>query len=102
MQLTFALLQVCRSAGYFEHALYVAYTAEQFLVCLDILIEDRQAWDEALDHLDTLSRPQRAEALQKFGKVIVHTISPFSRAYKNSFLTYICQEFIVRYGILMV
>lgn len=63
------MLQVCRSAGYFEHALYVADAAEQPLVYLDILIEDLKAWDGALEHLDTLSRSECAAALQKFGKV---------------------------------
>ena len=44
-QATAALgLQVCRGAGYHEHALYVALAAEEPQVYLDILLEDCQRW----------------------------------------------------------
>lgn len=63
------LLQVCRSAGYFEHALFVAQAATETEWYLDILLEDLHAWDDALAYLQDLARQQAAAALKKHGKV---------------------------------
>lgn len=60
---------MCRSAGYFEHALYVAQAAQLPGVYLDILVEDCRSWDEALAHLQGLPLESAATALQKHGKV---------------------------------
>ena len=62
-------MQVCRSAGYFKHALDVALAAEHSDTYLDILIEDCKQWDEALAYLLTEPRKNAALALQKYGKV---------------------------------
>jgi hypothetical protein len=60
--------QVCRSAGYFEHALAVAQAAGEPEWCLEILLEDCRQFDEALDFLRGLPRPQAAAALHRHGK----------------------------------
>lgn len=61
--------QVCRSAGYYEHALYVAQAAEEPEWYLDILLEDCQQYNEALVYLQDLPRQQAAAALTRHGKV---------------------------------
>ena len=43
--------QVCRAAGYYEHALAVAQAAAEPEWCLEILLEDCRQFDEALDFL---------------------------------------------------
>ncbi len=60
--------QVCRSAGYFEHALAVAQAASEPEWCLEILLEDCRQFDEALDFLRGLARQQAAAALHRHGK----------------------------------
>ena len=60
--------QVCRSAGYFEHALAVAQAAGEPEWCLEILLEDCRQYDEALDFLRGLPSPQAAAALHRHGK----------------------------------
>lgn len=60
--------QVCRAAGYYEHALAVAQAASEPEWCLEILLEDCRQYDEALDFLRGLPRPQAAAALHRHGK----------------------------------
>ena len=62
-------MQVCRSAGYYEHALYVAQAAKEPEWYLDILLEDCQQYDEALAYRQDLPRQQAAAALTRHGKV---------------------------------
>ena len=62
-------MQVCRAAGYFEHALSVARAAGEHELYLDILLEDCSGYDEALTYLQTLPASQAAAVLQKHGKV---------------------------------
>ena len=62
-------LQVCRAAGYYEHALGVAKSAGEHELYLDILLEDCSGFDEALTYLQTLPASQAASVLQKHGKV---------------------------------
>lgn len=69
MTLLMLLLQVCRTAGYFEHALFVAQAAAETEWYLDILLEDLHAWEDALAYLQDLARQQAAAALKKHGKV---------------------------------
>ena len=61
--------QVCRAAGYHEHALFVAQAAGEPAVYLDVLLADCAAFDEALAYLEGLPRTAAAEALKKYGKV---------------------------------
>lgn len=61
--------QVCRAAGYFQHALFVCQAAAETQWYLDILLEDVQSWEDALAYLQDLPRQQAAAALKKHGKV---------------------------------
>ena len=38
---------------------------------LDVLLEDMHSYDEALAFLDGLSRPNMADALKKYGKLLI-------------------------------
>lgn len=60
--------QVCRAAGYHEHAMFVAQAAGESAVYLDVLLFDCAAFDEALTYLEGLSRRAAADALKKYGK----------------------------------
>lgn len=62
-------VQVCRAAGYYEHALAVAQAAGEPEWHLDILLEDCHSYDEALVYLQSLPRQQAAAALGRHGKV---------------------------------
>eukprot|EP00884_Botryococcus_braunii_P005454 jgi/Botrbrau1/1490/Bobra.178_3s0045.1 len=64
-------VKVCRAAGYYEHALFVAQAAKEAGWYLDILLEDCSAFDEALAYLQDLPPDQATAALQKYGKVLV-------------------------------
>lgn len=68
-------MQVCRAAGYYEHALYVAQAAKEAGWYLDILLEDCAAYDEALTYLQDLPPDQATAALQKYGKVGTHLVT---------------------------
>ena len=63
-----SLMQVCRAAGYYQHALFVSQAAAETQWYLDILLEDMQSWDDALAYLQNLPRQQAAAALKKHGK----------------------------------
>ena len=67
---------MCRSAGYYEQALHVAQRAGENEWYLDILLEDMQAWDEALAFLQALPRQQCATALRKHGKALPYLAWP--------------------------
>lgn len=75
-----ACAQVCRSAGYYEHALHVAQAAGEPEWYLDILLEDCQQYDEALAYLQDLHRQQAAAALTRHGKVGGLQTLPFRRS----------------------
>ena len=66
--------QVCRTAGYYEHALAVAQAAGEPEWYLDILLEDCHSYDEALVYLQALPRQQAAAALGRHGKVTAFAI----------------------------
>ncbi|KAL6781149.1 VPS11 [Auxenochlorella protothecoides x Auxenochlorella symbiontica] len=63
-----AVVQVCRAAGYFSHALAVARAAGDDTTYLDVLLEDCGRWDEGLDHMRGMGRRAAAAALLKHGK----------------------------------
>jgi hypothetical protein len=62
---------VLKSAGYYLHALLVAEQAEQWEWTLEVLLDDMQSYDQALTFLDTLSRPEVAAALRRYGKLLI-------------------------------
>lgn len=61
-----------RSAGYFQHALFITKASKQVQVCLDILMDDMVQYDEAVEFLQQLPRKEAAQAVQRHGKVL-HT-----------------------------
>ena len=61
--------QVCRGAGLFEQALFVAQAAGEPLWYLEILVDDCKLYDEALTYLGSLPRRQAAQAVHTFGQV---------------------------------
>lgn len=65
-------VKVCRTAGYYQHALFVSQAAAETEWYLDILLEDMQSWDDALAYLQDLPRQQAAAALKKHGKVLLN------------------------------
>ncbi|KAK9806296.1 hypothetical protein WJX72_009074 [[Myrmecia] bisecta] len=65
-------VKVCRAAGYFEHALFVAQAAGEAQWYLDILLEDCANYDEALAYLQGLPRREAAAALKKYGKSLIN------------------------------
>ncbi len=73
-------VQVCRAAGYYEHALAVAQAAGEPEWYLDILLEDCHSYDEALVYLQSLPRQQAATALGRHGKVGVLSFQIQSRS----------------------
>ena len=60
---------MCRGAGLFEQALFVAQAAGEPLWYLEILVDDCKLYDEALTYLGTLPRRQAARAVHTFGQV---------------------------------
>ncbi|KAG1673844.1 hypothetical protein FOA52_012869 [Chlamydomonas sp. UWO 241] len=64
-------VRVLRAAGYHQHALWVASAACQPEWVLEILLDDTAAYDDAIAFLDTLPRPARAQALRRYGKVLI-------------------------------
>lgn len=64
-------INVCRQAGYYEHAVYLAKTYNQPEEYLRIQIEDREEWKDAVRYIRTLG-PEAAEAnLKKYGKTLL-------------------------------
>jgi hypothetical protein len=64
-------IKVCRSSGYYDHALYVAEHAGETSWYLRILLEDCQRYEDALTYLSNLSSHRAVEALKKYGKMLV-------------------------------
>ena len=60
-----------RSAGYYKHALEVAHLANEPNWYLDILLEDQGNYDEGIKFVFGLPRKQAADAMKKYGKVLV-------------------------------
>ena len=64
-------IKVCRSSGYYDHALYVAEHAGETSWYLRILLEDCQRYEDALHYLSNLKSHKAVEALKKYGKMLV-------------------------------
>ena len=62
-------VQVCRAAGLYGQAQWVAQAAGEPLWYLEILVEDCQLYDEALAYLGQLPRALAADAVHRFGQV---------------------------------
>lgn len=64
-------VRVCRSAGYYQHALYVAKRAGEHESYLKILLEDLGRYDEALQYITSLPFFEEAVTLKQYGKILV-------------------------------
>lgn len=64
-------IRVCRSAGYHEHAMYVAKKAERHEWYLKILLEDLGSYQEALQYISCLEPNQAGVTLQEYGKILI-------------------------------
>ncbi|CAH7676498.1 vacuolar protein sorting 11 [Phakopsora pachyrhizi] len=64
-------IKVCRQAGYFEHALYLAKQYNQDQDYLRIQIEDRSEWLDALNYMRALGRDGAESNLLKYGKPLL-------------------------------
>jgi hypothetical protein len=64
-------IKLCRQAGYFDHALYLAKKHNEHEWYLKILLEDARRFHEALEYIATLEFSQGAQILKKYGKTLV-------------------------------
>lgn len=62
------VIQVCRSAGYFEHANRVACRSSERELQLSILMEDLQRFDEAIELLRSYPQNEIERAVRRFGR----------------------------------
>ncbi|KAF9197012.1 hypothetical protein BGZ50_002723 [Haplosporangium sp. Z 11] len=72
--LTFDLetaIQVCRQAGYYEHAVYLAEKFEEHDLYLTVQIDDVKQYDHALAYMRRLGPVEADKNLQKYGKVLL-------------------------------
>lgn len=64
-------VKVCRAAGYYQHAMYVAKKAGEHEWYLKILLEDLGSYDEALRYISSLSLYEAAVRVKQYGKILV-------------------------------
>lgn len=64
-------IKVCRSAGYHEHAMYVAKKSGKHELYLKILLEDLDRYDEALEYISSLEPNQAGFTVKEYGKILV-------------------------------
>ncbi|KAF9169701.1 hypothetical protein BGX21_009862 [Mortierella sp. AD011] len=72
--LTFDLetaIQVCRQAGYYEHAVYLAEKFDEHDLYLTVQIDDVKQYDRALAYMRRLGPIEADKNLQKYGKVLL-------------------------------
>ncbi|GAM20486.1 hypothetical protein SAMD00019534_036610 [Acytostelium subglobosum LB1] len=67
-------IKVCRQAGYYEHALYLALKHKQHDWYLKILLEDLKDDQKALNYIQTLSFEEADKNLKKYGKMLVSNV----------------------------
>ncbi|CDH55166.1 vacuolar membrane protein [Lichtheimia corymbifera JMRC:FSU:9682] len=64
-------ISVCRQAGYYEHAVYLAEKFQEHDLYLDIVIEDMREYDKALAYIRKLSPYEADKSLQKYSKTLL-------------------------------
>lgn len=64
-------ISVCRQAGYFEHAIYLAEKFQEHDMYLDIVIEDMKKYDTALKYIKKLGPYEADKNLQKYSKTLL-------------------------------
>ncbi|KAI5310739.1 hypothetical protein KEM55_002698 [Ascosphaera atra] len=64
-------IQMCRQGGYFEQAAYLAKRHGESALVVDILVEDSNKYEEALDYMWTLDVQTMHDALKKYARVLL-------------------------------
>ncbi|KAI8997885.1 hypothetical protein BDB01DRAFT_864962 [Pilobolus umbonatus] len=64
-------INVCRQAGYYEHAVYLAEKFHEHDMYLDIVIEDTKQYDTALSYIRKLGPHEADMNLQKYSKTLL-------------------------------
>ncbi|CAO3667204.1 unnamed protein product [Rhizopus stolonifer] len=64
-------ISVCRQAGYFDHAVYLAEKFQEHGMYLDIMIEDQKKYDQALTYIRKLNHHEADRHLQRFSKTLL-------------------------------
>lgn len=64
-------ISVCRQAGYFEHAVYLAEKFQEHDMYLDIVIEDTKKYDTALAYIRKLGPYEADRNLHKYSKTLL-------------------------------
>jgi predicted Zn-dependent protease len=64
-------ISVCRQAGYFEHAVYLAEKFHEHNLYLDIVIEDTHQYGTALEYIRRLNSGEAEKNLQKYSKTLL-------------------------------
>lgn len=64
-------IRVCRQAGYFDHAVYLAKTYNQQEEYLRIQIEDREQWEDAVSYIRGLGQEAAEANLKIYGKTLL-------------------------------
>ncbi|GJJ78227.1 vacuolar protein sorting-associated protein 11 [Entomortierella parvispora] len=64
-------IQVCRQAGYYEHAVYLAEKFEEHDLYLTVQIDDVKNYEKALAYMRRLGSKEADKNLQKYGKVLL-------------------------------
>ncbi|ORZ19627.1 hypothetical protein BCR42DRAFT_459850 [Absidia repens] len=64
-------INVCRQAGYYEHAVYLAKKFHEHDLYLDIVIEDMRDYDTAIEYIRQLAPYEADRNLQKYSKTLL-------------------------------
>ncbi|CDZ97685.1 Vacuolar assembly/sorting protein PEP5/VPS11 [Phaffia rhodozyma] len=65
-------IRVCRQAGFYDHAIFLAKRWKKHDQYFDIMIEDTQQWGAALAYLKDLEPEQAQENLVRYGKTLLN------------------------------
>ncbi|KAK2560039.1 Vacuolar protein sorting-associated protein 11-like protein [Acropora cervicornis] len=67
-------IKVCRQAGYFRHAVYLAEKYEQHDLYLKIQLEDLKDYQRALSYIGKLDFYEAEDNMKKYGKSLVNAV----------------------------
>ncbi|KAI8352515.1 hypothetical protein BD560DRAFT_408869 [Blakeslea trispora] len=65
-------ITVCRQAGYFEHAVYLAEKFQQHDMYLDIMVEDMKKYDVVLGYIRKLGPFEADRNLHRYSKILLN------------------------------
>ncbi|KAK3753540.1 hypothetical protein QZH41_018510 [Actinostola sp. cb2023] len=67
-------IKVCRQAGYFKHAVYLANKFDQHDWYLKIQLEDLKDYHKALEYIATLDFVEAESNMKNYGKILVNNV----------------------------